>query len=117
MRHAASHKNPSVPMTINAGRQPPKYLYKPITSIGATAPPMDEPLSNSATAQPRSFFGNHSATALVAAGQFADSPAPSRKRKNAKLRSPPASEVNIAAIEYQMTVIVRPLRVPIRSIK
>src|SRR5215813_10964648 len=112
-----SHKNPSVPVIMNAGRQLPKYLYKPITSTGATAPPIEEPLSKSATAQPRSFLGNHSATAFVAAGQLADSPAPSRKRKNAKLRKPPASDVSIAAIEYQMTVIVRPLRVPMRSIR
>src|SRR5436190_24082676 len=88
-----------------------------MTSSGAIAPPIEEPLSNSATAHPRSFLGNHSETALVAAGQFADSPAPSRKRKNAKLRSPPASDVNIAAIEYQMTVMVSPLRVPTRSMK
>ena len=52
---------------------------------------------------------------MVAAGQLADSPAPSRKRKKAKLRSPPASEVSIAAIEYQMTVTVSPRRVPTRS--
>src|ERR1041385_601201 len=117
MRQTPSHRNPSVPMIMNAGRQPPKYLYRPITSIGAIAPPIEEPLSNRATAQPRSFLGNHSATALVAAGQLADSPAPSRKRKKAKLRSPPASDVSMAAIEYQITVIVRPLRVPIRSIK
>src|ERR1041385_7590255 len=117
MRQTPSHRNPSVPVMIKAGRHPPKYLYRPITSNGAMAPPMDDPLSNRATAQPRSFFGNHSATALVAAGQLADSPAPSRKRKNAKLRRPPASDVSMAAIEYQITVIVRPLRVPIRSIK
>src|SRR5215203_3061344 len=102
---------------IKAGLQPPKYLYRPITRRGAIAPPIEEPLSNSATAQPRSFFGNHSATAFVAAGQLADSPAPSRKRNTAKLRRPTASDVNIAAIEYQMTVIVSPLRVPMRSIK
>src|SRR5215470_61068 len=113
MRQAPSHRKPRVPMMINAGCQLPKNLYKPITSTGAIAPPIDEPLSNSATAQPRSFFGNHSATALVAAGQLADSPAPSRKRKKAKLRRPPANDVSMAAIEYQMTVIVRPFRVPI----
>src|SRR3989442_8888977 len=88
---------------MKAGRQPPKYLYRPMTSSGAIAPPIDEPLSKSATAQPRSRFGNHSETALVAAGQFADSPAPSRKRKKAKLRNPTANEVNIAATEYQTT--------------
>src|SRR5215217_7335676 len=116
MRQAISHRNPRVPVMTKAGRQPPKYLYKPITSSGAIAPPIDEPLSKSATAQPLSFLGNHSATAFVAAGQLADSPAPSRKRNNAKLRRPPASDVSIAAIEYQMTVIVSPFRVPMRSI-
>src|SRR6185436_3656017 len=102
---------------IKVGRHPPKYLYRPMTSSGAIAPPIDEPLSKSATAQPRSRFGNHSETALVAAGQFADSPAPSKKRKTAKLRRPTASDVSIAAIEYQMTVIVSPRRVPTRSMK
>ena len=48
------------------------------------APPTEEPLSNMATAQPRSRSGNHSEVALVAPGQLADSPAPSRKRKNAE---------------------------------
>ena len=46
---------------------------------------MDDPLSNSAVAKARSRFGNHSETALVAAGQLADSPAPSKKRNVAKL--------------------------------
>src|SRR4030095_10415538 len=115
MRQAPTQRNPSVPVITNAGRQPPKYLYRPITRTGAMAPPIDEPLSKRATAQPRSRFGNHSETAFVAAGQLADSPAPRRKRKKAKLRNPTAKEVNIAAIEYQMTVIVNPLRVPTRS--
>ncbi len=52
---------------------------------GATAPPIEDPLSNRAVASARSRFGNHSETALVAAGQFADSPAPSKKRNVAKL--------------------------------
>ena len=63
------------------------------------APPTEEPLSNSAVASPRSLFGNHSETALVAAGQFADSPAPSRNRKNAKLYSPRASGVSMETRE------------------
>src|SRR5213080_1465599 len=82
---------------------------------GAIAPPMDEPLSNNAVASPRSHFGNHSETALVAAGQLADSPKPSRKRNPAKLFQPVASEVSIETTEYQMTEIVSPRRVPIRS--
>src|SRR5213593_1818299 len=39
---------------------------------GATAPPIEEPLSKRAVANARSRFGNHSETAFVAAGQLAD---------------------------------------------
>ena len=63
------------------------------------APPIDEPLSKSAVANPRSLFGNHSDTALVAAGQFADSPAPSKNRKKEKLYRPRASGVSIDTSE------------------
>ena len=66
---------------------------------GAIAAPIDEPLSKSATAQPLSRRGNHSETAFVAPGQFADSPAPSRNRNDAKLRRPSASDESIAATE------------------
>ena len=66
---------------------------------GAMAAPIDEPLSKSATAHPLSRLGNHSETALVAPGQFPDSPAPSRNRKKQKERRPLASDVSIAAVE------------------
>ena len=81
------------------------------------AAPKEEPLSKSATAHPRSRRGNHSATALVAPGQLAASPAPSRKRKAQKLRSPLAKDVSMAASEYHSTPSVSPSRVPIRSRK
>ena len=67
--------------------------------IGASAPPIDEPESKSATAHPLSRRGNHSATALVAPGQFADSPRPSRNRHATRLRNPVASDVATATIE------------------
>src|SRR5207249_9958865 len=54
-------------------------------------------------------------TAFVAPGQFAASPAPRRKRNAQKLLSPPASDVSIAASEYQSTPSVSPVRVPTRS--
>src|SRR5580704_1916683 len=82
---------------------------------GAIAPPMEEPLSNNAVASPRSRLGNHSETALVAAGQLADSPKPSRKRNPAKLFQPVPSAVSIETTEYQMTKIVSRRRVPKRS--
>src|ERR1700686_3760934 len=82
---------------------------------GAMAPPTEEPLSYNAAASPRSRFGNHSETALLAPGQFADSPAPSKKRNSAKLRKPLASEVSIETMEYHATLIVSPRLVPTRS--
>src|SRR6267154_2232771 len=82
---------------------------------GAMAPPMDDPLSKNAAASPRSRFGNHSDTAFVAPGQFADSPAPRRKRMKAKPKNPCANEVQIDAIEYQITENVSPRRLPILS--
>src|SRR5437867_10103748 len=86
------------------------------TMNGAMAPPTEDPLSKNAVANARSRLGNHSDTALVAAGQFADSPKPSRNRNAQKLRSPPAREVNIATAEYQSTEKVSPRRVPTWSI-
>ena len=63
------------------------------------APPIDDPLSNSATAQARSRSGNHSDVAFVAPGQLADSPAPSMNRNARKPQMPCASEVRHATAE------------------
>ncbi len=87
----------------------------PTTSKGAIAPPAADPLSNSATAQPRSDLGNHSETTFVAPGQLAASPQPRRKRKNDKLFNPPAREVAMAASEYHETEYSSPRRVPTKS--
>src|SRR5580765_3487900 len=86
------------------------------TIHGASAPPMDDPLSNRATAHPDSRLGNHSETAFVAPGQLPASPRPSAKRNAAKLRRPEAIDVAIAATEYHNTERLRPVRVPSRSI-
>src|ERR1700693_5780892 len=83
---------------------------------GATAPPIEDPLSYSAVAKPLARLENHSQAPLSAPGQYADSPAPSKTRKNAKLLSPLASEVSSETAEYQATLIVSPRRVPTRSI-
>src|SRR3954471_13925677 len=85
------------------------------TIHGASAPPIEEPLSNSATAHPDSRRGNHSATALVAPGQLPPSPSPSANRHAAKLERPDAKDVVIAAMEYHNTDKLRPARVPSRS--
>src|SRR5215469_8306605 len=86
------------------------------TTSGAIAPPTDEPLSKKAVASPRSCFGNHSETALVAAGQLADSDAPSKKRKPQKLKKPLAAAVATDTSEYETTLRLSPRRVPSRSI-
>src|ERR1700686_1877461 len=93
----------------------PQRKYTGRIRKGATAPPTDDPLSNNAAATPRSRLGNHSETALLAPGQLADSPAPSRKRNSAKLEMPLASEVMRETMEYHVTLMVRPRRVPTRS--
>src|SRR5436190_13961326 len=98
-RNSSSQANPSAPTHAKTGRHVPKSADNPRTIAGATAAPIDEPLSNSATAQPLSRRGNHSETALVAPGQLADSPRPSRKRNPMNERSPLANDVSMAAVE------------------
>src|SRR5580692_4332708 len=100
----------------NATRHPHRKYTGRIRK-GATAPPTDDPLSYNAAARPRSRFGNHSETALLAPGQLADSPAPSRKRNTPKLKVLFASEVRTEIIEYHVTPIVSPRRVPTRSMR
>src|SRR6266481_5323302 len=111
-----SQKNPSSPGMTKATRHPQRKYTGRIRK-GATAPPTEEPLSYNAAASARSRFGNHSETALLAPGQLADSPAPSKKRNTAKLEMLPANEVKSETSEYHVTLIVRPRLVPTRSIK
>src|SRR5688572_13570378 len=101
-----------MPVNRNAGRQLPSCVYSQIAITGAIAPPTADPLSKIATAIPRSDLGNHSDTALVAPGQLAASPAPSRNRNARKLLKPVASDVAIATTEYHATANDNPRRVP-----
>ena len=71
-------------MIRNAGRHVPNAWSSPTTSNGATAAPIDDPLSKSATAQPLSRRGNHSATALVAPGQLPASPGAEQETEEAE---------------------------------
>ena len=102
-------------MIRNTGRQLPNSCKSHTTSAGATAAPIAEPLSKSATAMPRSLAGNHSETALVAPGQFAASPAPNRNRNVQKPVRPLAIEVSMAISEYHATAMPSPRRVPTTS--
>ena len=67
----------------------PKRAVMIGTTIGVITAPMFVPALKRPVANARSRRGNHSATVLIAAGKFPDSPSPSRNRTNRK----PATEL------------------------
>ena len=86
------------------------------TTRGVTIAPMFEPALNIPVANARSRTGNHSATVLIDAGKFPDSPTPSAKRATPKPVTVRASACAIAA-RLQTTIdAANPSRVPISSI-
>src|SRR4051812_29832614 len=105
---------PSAPDTRKAYRQPNRRGIHGITTA-ASAPPTLEPLSKIATAKPRSCAGNHSATALLAPGQFTPSPMPNRKRSAANDETEFAKPVAMLNSDHQTTAIASPSRVPVTS--
>src|ERR1035437_8365755 len=77
--HATSHRKPSAPVIRNVDCQP--YLVASHGTVrGATTAPIFDPELKIPVACARSLRGNHSATVLMQAGKFADSPNPSRVR-------------------------------------
>src|ERR1700733_174154 len=113
---AISQTKPSVPEKTKAHRQPNASAIHGIARA-ANAPPTLEPLSNMATARPRSSLGNHSATVLLAPGQLKPSPMPSRKRKAAKVKTVEAKPVNMLISDQKTTASASPRRVPTISRK
>src|SRR6266545_4103759 len=77
--HATSQPKPSIPVRMNAQYQPKRTVMKG-TVIGVITAPILVPALNSPVANARSRCGNHSATVLIAAGKFPDSPSPRTKR-------------------------------------
>ena len=89
------------PVARNADCHPKRTVIQGTTS-GAIVAPMFAPELKMPVASARSFFGNHSATVLIAAGKLPDSPSPrrnveipktqyrslARDRSLAKLQSP-----------------------------
>src|ERR1035438_9517999 len=98
----SSQTNPISPETTKAERQPNLIAISGIDNA-ATAPPTLEPLSKMATARLRSWLGNHSATVLLAPGQFRPSPMPSRNRKDAKPKTEEANPVRMLTIDQKTT--------------
>ena len=68
------------------------------TTNDARMAPMLGPELNHPVAYARSFFGNHSAIALIAAGKLADSPSPRENLATAKPKTDVASACPIAAM-------------------
>ena len=109
-----SHSRSSAPVAMNAQRHPSQRVIAG-TSSAATITPTLLPALKIPVASARSFCGNHSATALTAAGKFPDSPAPSRARATPKPATVRARACPMAARLQTSTASASPKRTPIRS--
>src|SRR5947209_19397429 len=98
---------PSVPVMINAHCQPYLTTWNG-TKSGAAMAPTFEPLLKMPVASARSFFGNHSATVLMAAGKLPASPKPNAKRAAPKPNAERASEWHIAATDQNVMAKEKP---------
>jgi hypothetical protein len=85
------------------------------TAGGASSEPTEDPALKMPMPRARWDGGNHSATALAAAGQFPGSPSPSRNRQAASDHLPPTSPCSISATDQVVMNTVIPRRVPRRS--
>src|SRR4051812_40512827 len=83
MSQKASHTKPHAPIATNAVFHP-KLRKSHGTISGAKIEPTFEPALKIPVATERSFGGNHSATVLIAAGKFPDSPNPNATRAKPK---------------------------------
>src|SRR6476661_1182865 len=100
---------PRKPDNTNADRQPNFSAMSGMATAAMAAPTLDL-LSKMATATLRSLAGNHSATTLLAPGQFIPSPTPSSARQNMNECSEFAAPDRMLAIDHQMTASARPSR-------
>src|SRR6185295_2850253 len=101
---------PIAPVSMKAQRQP-RCTAIHGTVNGATIAPTFEPALKIPVANARSRAGNHSATVLIDAGKFPDSPRPNAKRAAANPFAVRASAVDIAARLHATIDAARPFRV------
>src|SRR3982751_3610274 len=113
---AMSQRKPIAPVAMKAARQPHLEVIQKTTG-GVTIAPMLVPELKIPVASARSFFGNHSATVLIAAGKLPASPRPKAIRAAPKPTADRAKEWAIAARLQNTIAIENPFRVPRRSIK
>src|SRR4051812_45111277 len=102
------------PVTTNADCQPQLSASHGTMSGAATAPTLAPALAKP-IASARSFFGNHSARVLTAAGYAGDSVTPSSARTTPKVNAPRARPCSIAAALHAASAMAYPSRVPIQS--
>src|SRR6266700_992892 len=74
-----------------------------------------EPALKTPVAKARSFLGNHSATALMAAGKLPASPRPSMLLQKPSPTTEPVSACNPAATDHHRIDVAYPMYVPNRS--
>src|SRR5215469_9573169 len=87
----ASQIMPSEPVARKAERQPQRAVTT-VMRMGVRKKLTLAPELNRPTALPRSLVGNHSLTALIAAGKLPDSPRPRKARAMQKPRTEPTIE-------------------------
>src|SRR5207247_10097581 len=85
------------------------------TRRGVSIAPVFVPALKMPVARARSLLGNHSATALMAPGKFADSATPSRARAPENRAVVRANACAVAARLHATTAAAKPRRPPIRS--
>src|SRR5215467_9345568 len=107
MSQGISQKNPSAPVAMNAGRHPQLSAIHG-TRIGVMIAPTFDPALNTPVASARSRDGNHSATVLIDAGKFPDSPRPSTKRAMLNPDAVRASAIPIADRLHTVTDPAKP---------
>ena len=103
-----------IPVTRNAARHP-KCSATHGTTSGARIAPTPAPELKMPVASARSFGGNHSAVALIAAGKFPLSPRPRKNRAIPKPITERTSACAIAARLHNPVTSGYPLRHPSRS--
>src|SRR5258707_15582962 len=89
--------------TITKAQRQPSQTVKGGATIGVRTAPTFVPELKIPVASARSFFGNHSATALMLAGKTPDSPSPSAERAAMKL---PSERQPAVAIEARLQKIM-----------
>src|SRR5580704_1391108 len=106
-----------IPAVIRKHERQPYFMLSQTKAGGPSIDDSVVPELNIPVANARSLGGNHSATALIAAGKLPASPKPSMARQNPKPSMDCASTCSPAAADHHKVAAAYPMRVPKRSMK